>query len=67
MKEDKCVIIIYWWGIGIYRCYFELEVNIESWKLVYFLWLSEFVNLLVKKIIDIIGEEYILIYIWVEW
>lgn len=66
LKEDKCVTIIHWRGIGTHRCHFEPEVNIESRKLVYSLRSSEFVNSLAKKIIDTIGEEYISIHIRAE-
>lgn len=63
LKEDKCVAIIHWRGLGKDRSHFKPEVNIDSRKLVYSLRSSELVMSRANKIVDSIGEEYISIHI----
>lgn len=66
LKEDKCVAIIHWRGIGKDRSHFKPEVDIDSRKLVHSLRSSELVISRAKKIVDSIGEEYFSIHIRAE-
>ncbi|XP_078353500.1 uncharacterized protein LOC144638178 [Oculina patagonica] len=63
LKEDKCVAIIHWRGLGRDRSHFKPEVDVNSRKLVYSLLSSERVISRAKMIADSIGQEYISIHI----
>ena len=63
LKDDKCVVIIHWRGLGKDRSHFKPEVNVNDRKLVHSLRSSERVLERAKNINDSIGEEYIAVHI----
>ena len=63
LKQDKCVAIIHWRGLGKDRSQFKPEVETDSHKMVHLLKSSKLVLDQAKRIVDSIGQKYISIHI----